>query len=439
MNFTYTAIDSASGKERKGFIESASAEQASLDLKAQGFFPTSLLPAGGSPAKLSLAKKGAAKSASGAGGGLEPAGDAQKPKRKKSSLGSLNIGPVVTVAGLTVFTRQLATLINSGLPILRSLETLGRQEKRPAFKAVIENLAETIRSGGNFSDGLSAHPKVFDRLYINMVKAGEAGGVLGTVLDRLAKFMEKSQRIKGKVKAAMTYPVIILIVAICIVGALMVFVIPKFEGIFAGLLKGQPMPELTQLVLAVSNFIKNNILVSVAAIAAVWFLFKLFRKTKFGTRAVDWLLIRVPPFGSLFLKSAIARFSRTLGTLLASGVPILQSLLITRDTSGNVHVAGALDLVHDRVKEGDNVARPLDSTKIFPPMVTSMIEVGEETGALPEMLNRIADTYDEEVDNAVTSLTSVIEPIMIVMMAVMVGTIVIALFLPIIKIIQSLT
>lgn len=436
--FTYTAIDSNTGKERKGIIDSATGEQAAVELKAQGLFPTSLLPVGGTSGKLSLSKKDPGKSASGALGALEPDLKA-KPAKKKSSLASINIGPVVGTAGLTVFTRQLSTLINSGLPILRSLETLARQEKRPAFKAVIENLADTIRSGGNFSDGLGAHPKVFDRLYVNMVKAGEAGGVLGTVLDRLAKFMEKSQRIKGKVKAAMTYPVIIMIVAICIVGALMVFVVPKFENIFAGMLKGEPMPEITQLVLTVSNFVKNNILVTIGIFFVLFIAFKLFRKTAFGTRVVDWLLIHVPPFGSLFLKTAIARFSRTLGTLLSSGVPILQSLLITRDTSGNIHVANALDLVHDRVKEGDNVARPLDSTKVFPPMVTSMIEVGEETGALPEMLGRVADTYDEEVDNAVSSLTSIIEPIMIVIMAVMVGTIVIALFMPIIKIIQSLT
>ena len=322
---------------------------------------------------------------------------------------------------------------------MRSLETLSRQEKNLLFKEVIDSLVDNIRSGGNFSDGLLQHPKVFDRLYINMVKAGEAGGVLGTTLDRLSRFMEKSEKIKGKVKAAMTYPVIIVFVAVAIVGALMVFVIPQFEKIFSGMLKGQSMPALTLAVLAVSNFIKNNIVLTVGIGAVGYFAFKAWHKTVKGTRAVDWFLLNSPGFGPLFLKSSISRFTRTLGTLLASGVPILQALLITRDTSGNVHVSDALNLVHDRVKEGDNVARPLDSTGVFPSMVTSMIEVGEETGALPEMLNRVADTYDDEVDNSVAGLTSIIEPIMIVFMAVVVGTIVIALFLPIVKIIQTLS
>jgi type IV pilus assembly protein PilC len=271
-----------------------------------------------------------------------------------------------------------------------------------------------------------------------MIKAGEAGGVLGTVLDRLARFMEKAEKIKGKVKSAMTYPVIIVFVAVAIVGALMVFVIPQFEKIFSGMLKGQSMPALTLAVLSVSNFVKNHILITLGIGAVLFYVFKAWHKTVKGTRVVDWLLLHAPGVGPLFLKSSISRFTRTLGTLLASGVPILQALTITRDTSGNVHVADALHLVHDRVKEGDNVSRPLDSTGVFPPMVTSMIEVGEETGALPEMLNRVADTYDDEVDNAVAGLTSIIEPIMIVFMAVIVGTIVIALFLPIVKIIQTI-
>jgi type IV pilus assembly protein PilC len=329
--------------------------------------------------------------------------------------------------------------VKAGMPILRSLEVLARQEKRPAFKAVVEDIADTIRGGGNFSDGLAAHDRVFDRLYVNMVKAGEAGGVLDTVLERLSVFMEKAQKIAGKVKAAMIYPVIIVMVATVIVSILMVFVVPKFQDIFSGLLKGQPLPGLTQGLLNVSNFMKSHYLLAIGGVVGAWFGFNLFGKTKFGRRIIDWMLIHMPVLGDLFLKASIARFTRTFGTLLASGVPILQALIITRDTSGNVHVANAINVVHDRVKEGDNVAKPLESTHIFPGMVTSMIEVGEETGALPEMLTRIADTYDEEVDNAVAGLTSIIEPIMIVFMAVMVGTIVIALFLPLVSIIQHLT
>ena len=362
-----------------------------------------------------------------------PVAGAGQRKRRRS------FGRPINGKGLAVFTRQLATLVKAGMPILRSLEVLARQEKRAAFKAVVEDIADAIRSGGNFSDGLAANGRVFDRLYVNMVKAGEAGGVLDTVLERLAVFMEKAQKIAGKVKSAMIYPIIIICVAMAIVSVLMVFVVPKFQDIFSGLLKGQPLPALTQGLMDVSNFMKNHYLLAIGGAIGAWLAFKIFSRTKFGRRILDWLLIHMPIMGDLFLKAAIARFTRTFGTLLASGVPILQALIITRDTSGNVHVANAINVVHDRVKEGDNVAKPLESTHIFPGMVTSMIEVGEETGALPEMLTRIADTYDEEVDNAVAGLTSIIEPIMIVFMAVMVGTIVIALFLPLVSIIQHLS
>lgn len=433
--FSYSAIESASGKERKGVVESATSEQASAELKAMGLIPTALAPEGSAnPTKLTVGtKKDVRKLNAPSAAAAAPLGG----KKKKKS--GLSFGKIINNAALTVFTRQLSTLVNAGMPIMRSLETLARQEKNIQFKEVIESLVESIRSGSNFSDGLLQHPKVFDRLYVNMVKAGEAGGVLGTVLERLSRFMEKAEKIKGKVKSAMTYPVIIVFVAVAIVSALMVFVIPKFQQIFTGMLKGQALPALTQAVLNVSNFVKNNIFITLGIFAVIYFAFKAWKKTTSGTRAVDWFLLHAPGVGPLFLKASISRFTRTLGTLLASGVPILQALIITRDTSGNVHVADALNIVHDRVKEGDNVARPLDSTKVFPSMVTSMIEVGEETGALPEMLNRVADTYDDEVDNAVAGLTSIIEPVMIVFMAVMVGTIVIALFLPIIKIIQSLS
>jgi type IV pilus assembly protein PilC len=368
------------------------------------------------------------------GGAARPPAVTARGRRR-----GISFGRPVNAKGLAIFTRQLATLVKAGMPILRSLEVLARQEKRPAFKRVIEEIADTIRAGGNFSDGLAAHEKVFDRLYVNMVKAGEAGGVLDTVLERLAVFMEKAQRIAGKVKSAMVYPIIIVCVATAIVSLLMIFVVPKFQEIFAGLLKGQPLPQLTQTLLTVSNFLKDHVIVAAIAGAALYGLFVACGKTRFGRRAIDGALIRLPLLGELFLKAAIARFTRTFGTLLASGVPILQALIITRDTSGNVHVANAINVVHDRVKEGDSVARPLEATAIFPGMVTSMIEVGEETGALPDMLARIADTYDEEVDNAVAGLTSVIEPIMIVFMALMVGTIVIALFLPLVSIIQHLS
>lgn len=379
-----------------------------------------------------------------------PAPAGESAQKRAASLLAANRAPVaaprrrwfaprIKSKALAVFTRQVAILLKAGMPILRTLEVLIRQEKNKGFRKVLEDIADVIRSGGNVSEGMAAHPQIYDRLYVNMVKAGEAGGVMPTVFDRLAVFIEKAEKIKGRVKSAMIYPTIIVCVAVSIVAILMVVVVPKFEDIFSGLLKGQPLPALTQYLLNASNFMKNHYLIALAAVVGAWLAFQAFAKTSFGRKVLDWLLIHSPVVGDLFLKAAIARFTRTFGTLLASGVPILQALTITRDTSGNVHVANAINVVHDRVKEGDNVAKPLESTHIFPGMVTSMIEVGEETGALPDMLTRIAETYDEEVDTAVDGLTAVIEPIMIVFMAVMVGTIVIALFLPLVSIIQNLT
>jgi type IV pilus assembly protein PilC len=340
--------------------------------------------------------------------------------------------------GLALFTRQLATLTKARLPLLRSLEVLGRQERTVGFKRVIEAVAEAIRSGGSLSDGLAEHPRLFDRLYVNMVKAGEAGGVLEGVLDRLARFLEKGERVRGKVRTAMMYPVIIMIVAGGIVAALMVFVVPKFETIFQSLLRGEPLPPLTLAVLTVSRFVQGHAVATIGlALGAVVGL-ALVRRTRWGIYAGDWLALRLPVLGTLSLKAAIARFTRTLGTLMTAGVPILPALRITRETSGNSLVAAALDHVHDQVRGGEGVARPLEACHLFPPMVTSLVDVGEETGDLAGMLERIADTYDEEVDQAAAALTSILEPLMIVVMAVVVGTIVIALFLPIVRIVQAL-
>jgi type IV pilus assembly protein PilC len=269
--------------------------------------------------------------------------------------------------------------------------------------------------------------------------AGEAGGVMDTVLDRLSVFMEKAVKIRSKVTAAMVYPSIISVVAGGIMTVLMVFVVPKFQEVFFTMLKGKPLPWLTSLVVAVANVMRENLLGVILTLSVGGTAFWLFKRSRFGTRVLHWIVLRVPVLGDLLLKAAIARFTRTFGTLLASGVPILQALTITRETSGNVHIADAINVVHDRVKEGDNVAKPLEATKIFPGMVTSMIEVGEETGALPDMLTRIADNYDDEVDNAVAALTSIIEPVMIDLMAVGVGIIVIAMFLPMIELIKSLS
>ncbi len=428
--FTYTAIEAKSGRERRGAVDAESAEQAAAKLKGQGLAPTALTNAALRRAPEKPVARPALR--------VERNSPALRRRWNNRFLGNVVIGSPVNAKTLTTFTRQLATLVTAGMPLLRALEVLGRQEKSSPFRSIIDTVAETVRTGGSFSDGLMQHPKVFDRLYVNMARAGEAGGVLETVLERVALFREKAERIKGKVKAAMTYPVIVIALAVGIVAALMVFVVPKFEQIFAGMLKGQPLPVLTQAVLGASRLVQDNALICAATLAAAGIAFAALAKTRNGRRTLDWLSIHVPVVGELFLKAAIARFARTFGTLLSSGVPILQALSITRETSGNVHVADAIAVVHERVKEGGGVAGPLAATNVFPPMVASMIEVGEETGALPEMLSRIADVYDDEVDNAVAGLTSLIEPLMIVFLALLVGTIVIALFLPIVSIIQHL-
>lgn len=424
--YSYRAIEAATGRERRGTEAGASETQVVSALKERGLAPVSLVAVGAGGATKTRKR-------------LLSMSEVLGPKTERPSRKRLVVfGRAASVKEVALFTRQLSTLVKAGMPLLRGLEVLGRQEKNAAWRAVIEEVAETIRSGGTLSEGLSRHPKLFDRLYVNMVKAGEAGGALATVLERLARFMEKAEKVKGKVTSAMTYPAIVMMLAVGIVAALMVFVVPRFEQIFEGMLKGQPLPALTRAVLGVSEFVQENVLVTLGLAGAGWAAFRIFRRSKLGGRFLDRVAIKAPVLGELVLKAGIARFTRTFGTLLSSGVPMLQALTITRETSGNVHVADALDVVHDQVKAGESVARPLAATAIFPGMVASMIEVGEETGSLAEMLTRIADTYDEEVDNAVAGLTSIVEPLMIVFLAVVVGTIVIALFLPIVSIIQHL-
>jgi len=275
-------------------------------------------------------------------------------------------------------------------------------------------------------------------LYLNMIRAGEAAGAMEVILDRLAKFMEKAAKLAGKIKAAMIYPSVVMTIALLITSGLMVFIVPKFEKIFSELLGGAALPGLTRFVIGISNVMQKHFIETAIGIGILWVVITVIGKTKKGRYGIDWLKYRAPLIGPIISKSSIARFSRTLGTLMSSGVPVLQALQIVRDTSGNEVVANGVQKVHDAVKEGEGMAGPLASTKIFPDMVISMIEVGEETGKLPDMLEKIAETYDEEVDNAVDVLTSMIEPLMIVFLAVVVGTIVIALFMPLIEIINQL-
>jgi type IV pilus assembly protein PilC len=279
---------------------------------------------------------------------------------------------------------------------------------------------------------------VFNRLYVNMVKAGELGGVLEVVLTRLAEFMEKAQKIKGKVVAAMFYPVAVIVVATAIIMVLMTIVIPKFKEVFGTLGEGKSLPGFTLLVLGISQTIKDHFIYTMAGIIALFILFTLFKRTKFGRHVFDKFKLKVPVLGPVISKISISRFTRTLGTLVSSGVPILQALTIVKETSGNVVVGNAVGSVHDSVKEGETITAPLEASGVFPPMVVSMVDVGEQTGALPEMLLKIADNYDDEVDNAVAAMTSLLEPIMIVCLAVIVGSIVIAMFLPLIDLMQTI-
>ena len=417
--YSYVAMDSR-GKESKGTIEVASQNEAIGRVKEMGLFPTKIV-------EVDKVKEAPDKKAKVGG----------KPAGKKKGI-NLNI-QIPGLSGrvkskvLTTFTRQLATLVDAGLPLLRGLRVLEKQEKNPTLKSIIAELALAIEGGSTFSEALAQHPKVFNRLFINMVKAGELGGVLEVVLNRLAEFMEKAQKIKGKVIAAMFYPVAVLVVATVILLILMVKVVPSFKQVFEGMLEGASLPAFTRLVLGISEAIKDHILVTSGVVAACFVVFLLFIRTKFGRHVWDKFKLKMPVLGPVVSKVAISRFTRTLGTLVSSGVPILQALTIVKETAGNVIVSNAVSLVHESVKEGETITAPLEASGVFPPMVISMVDVGEQTGALPEMLLKIADNYDEEVDNAVAAMTSLLEPIMIVFLAVVVGSIVIAMFMPLIE------
>ena len=337
-----------------------------------------------------------------------------------------------------IFTRQLATLIDSGLPLLRGLNVLAKQERDSVLKKTINQLADSIQGGGTFSEALAQHPIIFNDLYVNMVRAGEIGGVLELALRRLAEFQEKAAKIRNKVAAAMVYPIIVMALAVAIMAFLLVFIVPKFEAIFHEMLGDKPLPGITLFVIGASRFIQNHWLVLLGIIILLLTGYKFAARTVGGKSMVDRLKLRMPLFGSLIRRTAISRFSRTLGTLVTSGVPILQALNITRETAGNTVIACAILQVHDSVKEGESIVQPLEASGAFPPMVVSMIDVGEETGQLPEMLLKIADVYDEEVDNSVAALTAALEPIMIIILAVVVMTIVIALFMPLLSIISGL-
>ena len=323
--------------------------------------------------------------------------------------------------------------MEAGLPLLRGLRILEEQAESRALRRIIGELSLVIEGGSSFAEALALHPRIFNRLYLNMVKAGEIGGVLDVTLRRLADFMEKAQKIKGKVKAAMYYPCAVLCVATGILTLLMTYVVPRFKEVFEGLLGGGRMPAFTLFILRLSEAMKSHILLGIVIAAAVGMAFLCALRTGWGRWSFDQFKLAMPFIGPVFRKVAISRFSRTLGTLLSNGVPVLQALTIVKETAGNVVVGAVISEVHQQVKEGEPIAPGLKGSGVFPAMVAGMVDVGEQTGALPDMLLKIADTYDDEVDNSVTAMTSLLEPIMIVFLAVIVGSIVVALFLPLVS------
>jgi type IV pilus assembly protein PilC len=335
----------------------------------------------------------------------------------------------VTEKDVVVFARIFATMINAGLPLIQCLDLLGKQEQNKTFAKVINTIREDIEGGSTLTDAISKYPKIFDNLFVNLVAAGESGGILDVILQRLSNYMEKAMKLRSKVKGAMTYPLIVLVIAVVIVGGLLVFVVPMFQKMFEGM--GGSLPAPTQFLVDLSKFLQDNYLYILGGLVALRFGFKRYYATEKGTLVVDALALKAPVFGPLLKKVAVAKFSRTLSTMMQSGVPILEGLGIVSKTSGNKIIENALMKTRQSISEGKTIAEPLLETDIFPAMVVQMIAVGEATGALDTMLAKIADFYDDEVDVAVEGLTAMLEPLMMCILGPAVGFILIAMYLPI--------
>ena len=400
----------------RGTIEVSDQTEALRRIREMGLFPTKLI--------------------SGGGGRNRSRRLLHKAVRKSTTSPICWFSRGIKPAVLAVFTRQLATLLEAGMPLLRSLHLLQEQTMNRRLKATTAALALGIENGNSFAEALLAHPRIFDQLYVNMVRAGEISGALELTLKRLAEFMEKAQKIKSKVKAALVYPCAVLVVAFAIMALLMVFVVPKFKGVFDGLLGDIPMPAFTVFVFKLSEAVKNHALITGFVMAGFGLSFAATLRTKWGRSIFDRFKLAMPVLGPVFRQAAIGRFSRTMATLAGSGVPILQALTIVKETAGNVLIANVISKVHENVKQGEPIAPTLKCSGVFPVMVAGMVDVGEQTGALLEMLTKIADNCDEEVENAANAMTSLLEPIMIVFLAVIVGSIVIAMFLPLIRIME---
>jgi type IV pilus assembly protein PilC len=353
----------------------------------------------------------------------------KKPKDLFENVAFLQ--PGVTQRDVILFCRQFSTMIDAGLPIIQCMDILHAQQENATFKKMLKNIKEQVESGATLADSLKKYPQQFDDLFVNMVSAGEAGGILDTILRRLSAYMEKAAKLKSQVKGAMTYPIVTMVIAVAVVAVILVFVIPVFQEMFADM--GGALPPITQIVVAMSEFVKSKIHWIVIGIVIFIFAFKKYYKTEKGRKLVDATMLKLPVFGLLIRKVSVAKFTRTMGTMLSSGVAILEALDIVAKTSGNKTVEQAIYTVRSGIAEGRTMADPLAESGVFPAMVCQMISVGESTGALDAMLEKIADFYEEEVDQAVDNLTSLIEPFMLVFLGVVIGTLVVAMYMPIFK------
>ncbi len=411
--YAYVALDSK-GKMFRGNITEKSWTSAIRRVKEMGLFPTSVKE----ETQRAIVERLKAT--------WKPARAREAAPRKPLLFGR------VPVKVLAPFTRQLATLLDAGVSLVRGLRAIEQQEENRALKNVLRKLVADVEGGLQLSEALARHPKVFDKLYINMVVAGETAGMIETSLTRLADFMERSQKIRSKIKSALFYPAAVISVATALVVFLSVWVIPRFQAVFADLFGGQPLPAFTQFVLGAADFVRGHLIHFVVLAATVVVAYKFAQTTKKGLAAIDRVKLNLPVFGRINRKAAICRFARTLGAMLENGVPILQALTIARETTSNAVFARAITQTHDRVKEGDGLTPPLHASGLFPSTVISMVDVGEQTGALPTMLLKIADNYETEVDNSISAALSLLEPALIIFLAVIVGCIVVAMFLPII-------
>jgi type IV pilus assembly protein PilC len=352
-----------------------------------------------------------------------------KPKPKDLFAGLAFMQPKVKNKDIVIFTRQFSTMIDAGLPLVQGLNILAEQNPNPTFKSILRQLTKDVEGGSTLAEAMKKHPKVFDNLFVNLIAAGEVGGILDTILQRLATFIEKAEELKSRIKGALTYPIVVIAIAFIVIAVILIFVIPVFQDMFASF--GSALPAPTQLVVAMSDFMKGNIHWIILAIIAFVFAFKQYANTKGGRKTIDTWSLKLPVFGDLLKKTAVARFTRTLGTMMSSGVPILDSLEIVAKTAGNVVIEEIIYDVRGSIAEGQTIAEPLSENDIFPGMVIQMISVGEATGALDTMLGKIADFYDKEVDAAVDALTSMLEPLLMLFLGGAIGGLVVAMYLPI--------